>query len=53
MKENTFIVRIFDGTYTNFYTIKTEETAKMAEDKIIRYHKALGGSVIKVITTQV
>ena len=53
MKEKTFVVRIFDGTYTTFYTVKTEETADMAEYKIIGYHKALGGSVIKVTTTQI
>ena len=48
---NKYTVRIFDGEYTTIYT--TEDTNIFsAENKILRYHRALGGSVIKVTTTE-
>lgn len=51
MKENTYVISIFDGTYTTVYTTK-DVSIFSAENKIIKYHMALGGSVIKVTTSQ-
>lgn len=50
-KEKTFVVRIFDGEYTTFYTIK-DTNIFSAENTILRYHRALGGTVVKVTTTE-
>ena len=52
MTERTFVVRIFDGTNTTFYDIKEVDIFR-AENKAIRFHTALGGSVIKVQTTDI
>ena len=51
MKENTYVISIFDGIYTTVYTTK-ETNIFTAENKIIKYHTALGGSVVKVATTE-
>ena len=51
MREKTFVVRIFDGNNTTVYTVK-ESNIFTAENKIVRYHHALGGSVVKVTTTE-
>ena len=51
MTEKTFVVKIFDGTYSTVYTTKAENIFT-AENKIVRYHTALGGSVVKVTTTE-
>ena len=41
----------YDGNYTSIYTTQ-DRTAEDAEKKITDYHQALGGTVIKVTTTQ-
>ena len=51
MREKKFVVRIFDGKYTTFYNVIVENIFT-AENKILRYHRALGGDVIKVTTTE-
>jgi len=51
MTEKKFVVRIFDGTHTSIYTTR-DTNIFSAENKIVRYHTALGGSVVKVTTTE-
>ena len=51
MREKTFVVRIFDGENTTIYTTKSTNSIT-AENNILRYHKAFGGTVVKVTTTQ-
>lgn len=51
MKEKTFVVKIFDGTNSTVYTTK-DTNIFSAENKIIAYHTALGGTVVKVTTTE-
>ena len=47
-----FTVRVFDGENTRVYT--TEGTdIYTAENKVLKYHRAFGGKVIKVETTQI
>lgn len=46
-----YTVRIFDGTYTSVYTTEDIDLAS-AENKIVKYHLALGGKVINVTTTE-
>lgn len=48
---NKYTVRIFDGKYTTIYTTEDKDIF-VAENKILRYHRALGGSVVKVTTTE-
>ena len=49
--EKTYVVRIFDGTYTSVYTTQ-DLSEKSATEKICMYHKILGGTVVKVTTTE-
>ena len=51
MREKTFVIRIFDGENTTIYTTKNTNIFS-AENNILRYHRALGGTVIKVTTTE-
>ena len=51
MTINNYTVRIYDGNYTSIYTTQ-DRTAEDAEKKIISYHQALGGKVVKTTTTQ-
>jgi len=51
MTEKTFVIRIFDGTYTSIYTTK-DTNIFSAENKTVRRHIALGGEVVKVTTTE-
>ena len=51
MTEKKYTVRIFDGKNTTIYTT-TDLDIFRAENKIRRYHKALGGTVVKVTTTE-
>ena len=51
MKEKTFVVRIFDGENTTIYTTKGYSMFT-EENKIVRYHIALGGKVVKITTTE-
>lgn len=51
MTERTFVVRIFDGENTTIYTTKGYSVFT-EENKIVRYHMALGGKVVKVTTTE-
>ena len=50
-KEKTFVIRIFDGTYTTVYTTKDTDI-RNAEERIRGYHFALGGDVVKITTTE-
>ena len=51
MREKTFVIRIFDGENTTIYTTKSTNIFS-AENTILRYHRALGGTVIKITTTE-
>ena len=51
MREKLFVVRIFDGVNTTIYTTRSTNIFS-AENCILRYHRALGGTVIKVTTTE-
>lgn len=51
MKEKLFVVRIFDGVNTTIYTTRSTNIFS-AENTILRYHRALGGTAIKVTTTE-
>ena len=51
MTEKTFVVRIFDGENTTIYTTKDVDIFR-AENKICKYHFALGGDVVKITTTE-
>ena len=51
MREKTFVVRIFDGENTTIYT-RRDTNIFSAENTVLRYHRALGGTVIKVTTTE-
>lgn len=46
-----YTVNIFDGTYTTVYTTEDKDIFN-AENKIIKYHTALGGTVVKVTTIE-
>lgn len=47
-----FVVRIFDGESTTVYTTR-DVNIYSAENKILKYHRAFGGKVVKVETTQI
>ena len=51
MTEKTYVIRIYDGENTTIYTTKNTNIYS-AENAILRYHKALGGTVVKVTTTE-
>ena len=51
MTINNYTVRIYDGNYTSIYTTQGRTTEEV-EKKIIEYHQALGGKVVKTTTTQ-
>ena len=51
MRDKTFVVRIFDGENTTFYTVKDTDIFT-AENKAVRTHTAFGGTVVKVTTTE-
>ena len=46
-----FIVKIFDGKQTRYYTIM-ERNIFRAESKMIDYHQGFGRKVVRVLTQQ-
>lgn len=48
---NKYTVSIFDGNYTTVYTTE-DSNIFSAENKIVKYHMALGGKVIKIHTVE-
>ena len=51
MRENKYVIRIFDGTETWIYNTKDTDIHR-AENKILDYHTALGRNTVRVTTTQ-
>ena len=52
MKEKRFQVNIFDGTNTWVWHTTAEDIFK-AENKVVKYHTALGRTIVKVSTVEV
>lgn len=49
--ERKFVVKIFDGTYSTLYSINGYDM-QACEKKIIDFHTATGGKIVKVTTTE-
>ena len=49
--EKTYVVRVFDGENTTFYTTRDTDPIK-AESRIRHLHIALGGDVVKMTITE-
>ena len=48
-----YAVRIFDGEFTIIYTTEAKDTSS-AENKIIKYHKAMVGTpIVSIIVTKI